>query len=318
MSKEYRITSYSCRSFEGSNLMKAIGIDENNYLIYEGSGTWGHPVWPTPAVLPAFIVDEYSDDISPKNVGYLGQPFIFIDDGYDPTSRVRKGRIYEKGDQQPMQWYVQMHPAIPGERDEVNDNGVLSKRLLSFRQFNFALGIERLGIDNPLIVLGKDKQFTIWSVIDIETSISGETILFLKARKTMGVLPRVNYGGIDKKYHNSIKDKINRLAEDIHKAGADSIVDRCREAASAVVNAYLLENGHIDRPKDLGQTVAPLRDKAKKYVTANCVDTLAKLHSRTKYSEQENKSLRHINEADSEFAIQSLILSMQELGYTYL
>ena len=298
--------------------MKTIGIDTNNYLVYEGNGTWGHAVWPTPAILPAAIVNEFSDDLSPVNNNDLQKlPFIFVDEGYDPVSRVRKGRIYEKNESQPDKWWVQPHPATPGDIKHKNKDGVLNKSLATFREFNFQPVLKQLDISMPLIVLGSNTQFTIWSVIDIETSISGETILFLKARKTIGVLPKVNYSVIDEIYHSQIKDKLARLADDIHKAGPDSVVDRSREAASAIINTWLLENGYIEKHRDLGQLVSTLRGKAKKYIAANCADTLAKFHSRTKHSEQEYQSLRYINEMDAEFSVQAIAVLLHEFGYVH-
>jgi len=285
--------------------MKTIGIDSDSYLVYEGNSTWGHAIWPTPEIIPAAIVEESLEDLTPKyNDDLHMMPFIFIDEGYDPTSRIRKGRIFEKTESRPEQWHVQMHPAIPGECRDLNSKGIITKQLVSFRQFNFNPKLKQLEIEQALVILGSNAQFTIWSVIDIETSVSGETILYLKARKTIGALPKVNYSMIDVQYHNQIKDKLNLLADDIYKAGPDSIVDRAREAASAIINIFLLSNKYIGKSKDLGQLVDELNKKAKKFITANCADTLAKFHSRTKHVEQDNKELRPINEQDAELAVQ--------------
>lgn len=296
--------------------MKTIGIDANNYLVYEGNGTWGHAVWPTPELIPTTIIDGSSDDLSPKNNNdLLLLPFVFIDEGYDPTSRVRKGRIYEKYEMQPNPWHVYPHPAIPDDVRYTNENGVVQKSLATFREFNFHPTLNKLEIDDPLVILGSITQFTVWSVIDIETSISGETILFLKARKTLGVIPKLNYSVIDEQYHEQIKNKLNLLTDDVYKAGSDSIVDRAREAASSIINAFLLEHAHIEKHKDLGQLVKPLQEKAEKHIAANCADTLAKLHSRTKHVEQENKSLRHVSESDAEYAVQSVVTILNEFRW---
>lgn len=56
--------------------------------------------------------------------------------------------------------------------------------------------------------------------------------------------------------------------------------------------------------KDLGQMGEPLR-KPGKHVAANCADTLAKLHSRTKFVEQKVRNFRMVSEQDAEFAVQS-------------
>lgn len=298
--------------------MKTIGIDRDSYLVYEGNSMYGHGLFPTPTLLPADILNESDADLAPKKNSDLQRlPFIFIDDGYDPTSRVRKGRIYEKLESQPQQWYVHMHPAMPGESRKVTGSGYINKSLITFREFNFFPTLKHLGIENPLVVLGSNDQFTIWSVIDVETSISGETILFLKARKTIGVLPKINYDAIDGKYHHQIKDKLSRLADDIYKAGPDSIVDRSREAACAIVNAFLLELGYVEKDKDLGQLAKPLREKAEKRIASNCVESLALLHSRTKHAEQENKSLRRVTESDAEYAVQSVAMLLHELGFAH-
>ena len=294
--------------------MKTIGVDPDNFLVYEGSGRFGHAVWPTPELMPATIADESSDELKPKhnNDLYL-MPYIFIDDGYDPVSRVRKGRIYEKSEMQPNSWNVFQHPATPYYPSDIK---VHPKSLATFMRFNFYPKLKVLDIEVPLIMLGSNEHFTIWSVIDIEASISGEAILFLKARKTIGVLPKINYDAIDEKYHAQIKDKLDRLADDIHKAGPDSIVDRAREAASALINAYLLEQGHISKHKDLGKLAKPLRELSNKRIASNCAETLAIFHSRTKHSEQENRTLRKIIEADAEYAIQSVVTILSEIGWS--
>ena len=294
--------------------MKTIGVESDTYLVYEGNGMWGHAIWPTPELIPACIVDEEEVDLSPKYNNDLQKlPFVFIDEGYDPTSRIRKGRIYEKQDSQPNLWHVHPHPATPNDSRHAGRDGVLTKSLATFREFNLQPVLNELKIYIPLIILGSNTQFTIWSVIDVETSISGETILFLKARKTIGAIPKINYASINEKYRKQIKDKIDLLSDDIYKAGPDSLVDRAREAASAIINVYLLSNEYIDKSDDLGKLVNPLENKAKKYIVANCADTLAKLHSRTKHVEQDNKGLRPVNESDAELAIQLIATILYEL-----
>ena len=298
--------------------MKTIGIDQVNSLVYEGSGGYGHAIWPTPEILPASIVNESENDLTPKEHDEIQRfPYIFLDDGYDPNSRIRKGRIYEKNASQPINWNVQVHPAMPSEVRSANAHGVLSKPMSIFYGFNFWPKIRPMGITEPLIILGSNVQFTIWSVVDVETSVFGESILYLKARKMIGALPKVNYSAIDAQYHAQIKEKLNLLAEDIYRAGPDSVVDRAREAASAIINAFLIHAKHIEKDKDLGQLVSPLKEKAEKYIAANCADTLAKLHSRSKHAEQSNKGLRPINNQDAELAVQSVGMILIELDWAH-
>lgn len=297
--------------------MKTIGIDKDSHLVYEGSTFWGHGFWPAPLLLPTAIIDESADDFTPPNDSSGDYPpYMLLDDGYDPTSRIRRGKIYQKYQAlQPYPWHVHPHPARPGDGQQIDDQGVIKRQLVTYCEFGFRSELQRLEMERPLIVLGSSTQFTIWSVIDLEASISGETILFLKARQTIGALPRVDYFKISNQHKKLIKAKLELLSEDLYRAGFDSIVDRAREAASAIVNAYLANNSPNDKQKDLGQLVIPLRDKAKKHIAANCVDTLAKLHSRTKYTEQQNKELRHNNSRDADFAVQSVSMLLREFDW---
>jgi hypothetical protein len=296
--------------------MKTIGIDTNNYLVYEGNSMWGHAIWPTPELIPATIVDESENDLVPKNNNdLLRLPFLFIDDGYDPTSRIRKGRIYEKYESQPNEWWVQPHPATPGDIKHKNKDGVLNKSLATFREFNFQPALKQLGISNPLIVLGSNTQFTIWSVIDVETSISGETILFLKARKTIGALPKVDYSSIDREYHKQIREKLNILSDDIHQAGPESIVDCCREAATTILSAYMQMQGHKS-DGDLGDLIEEMRkQKPELRVVNNLADVIARYHTRRKHVVQEKFDPRRINEQDAELAIQSVGIILCDLKW---
>jgi len=291
----------------------------DNYLVYECNNSWGYASWPTPQTIPAGIVDESEQNLTPKNHNDLSiLPFLFIDDGYDPTSRVRKGKIYEREESQPKQCFVQPHPAIPSERAKINADGFIEKYLATFRKFDYRTKVKQLDINDPIIVLSSNTQFTIWSVIDVETSIAGETILYLKSRKTIGLLPKVDFSKFDEDQRDQVKEKLGLLSDDVYKAGADSIVDRAREAASALINAYLINKRHINKHKDLGQLVIPLREIAQKTIAANCAETLAKLHSRTKHVEQINRGLRAINELDAELAVNSIGMILTELGYVRL
>lgn len=296
--------------------MKTIGIDQNNYLIYEGNGAWGHGLWPSPSILPAHVLSFDGEPALEDRTYLQRQPYIFIDEGYDPVSRVRKGRVFEKTESSPSEWNVTPHPAL---NEEVpSNNKTLQKSLVTFREFNFSAKMQREGIAIPHILLGTKNHYTIWSVIDIETTISGETILFIKARKVIGSLPKINYTRIENTGdQKAIEEKIRLLSQDISCAAPDSVVDRCRESASAIINAYLAANGHLDKARELGQLEKPLRELAEKHIVANLASVLAKLHSRTKHVEQSNRKIRTVSEQDAEFSVQAIGVILVELGWGY-
>ncbi len=244
------------------------------------------------------------------------QPHIFFNEGYDPSSRIRTGRIYERSEGQPQPWHVTPHPAL---RDvPINTAGTLPKQLITFREFNFFAKLSHIGIVEPCIVLGNSYHHTLWSVVDSEVSISGETIIYLKSRKVIGALPKIKYELIkNSEDKENIEEKIRLLSIDLSSAAPDSVVDRCREAASAILNCYLLTEGITSKRKDLGQLVHSLRESANKGIAANLADVLAKFHSRTKHIEQANRKTRSISEQDAELSVQALGIILVELGWGY-
>lgn len=278
-------------------------------------GAWNRP---SPSLLPVTIVDMAKESISSVYEGNLLRlPFLFVDEGYDPTSRVRKGRIFEKTESQPTSWHVHPHPAVPSDISADN-NGVVEKQLVIFRQFNFSLKLKHLEIIDACLVIGTSTHCTIWNVVDMEASVSGETILYLKSRKVIGALPKINYSIIsDISRQKNIQEKIDHLARDIGAAVPDSIVDRCREAASSIINTYLIQNNFINSDKDLGQLPKIIIENAQKNIVADCAGLLAKLHSRTKFVEQSKRKIRNISEHDAEFAVHTLGAILVELGWGY-
>lgn len=293
--------------------MKKIGIDQNNYLVYEGDGNQGYGVWPTPTLLPAYIVSIKSEGVEiPERVDLQSVPYIFWDESYDPISRIRKGRIFENDKNQPQCWKISRHPAL---NNAVNDMG---NSLLTYKEFNFFSKLDSEKIIDPCVIMGTSNHFTIWTVVDAEGSISGEVVLYLKSRKVIGALPKINYSLIsDSKRRDQVQEKLELLYQDLKSAVPDSVVDRCREAISAAGNAYLIENEYVQETSDLGRVATNLSNCAKLHIAGNQASTLAKLHSRTKHSEQSSRGTRSVSEQDAEFAVHSLGLILVELGYGY-
>lgn len=93
-----------------------IGIEENSKLVYEAKSTHGHPLWPSPVMLQVIIASEDDKEYkAPKPNDLAPHSFIFREDTYNSSSRVRRGRLYRAGDSQPNQWYVYPHPVFPVE-----------------------------------------------------------------------------------------------------------------------------------------------------------------------------------------------------------
>ena len=300
--------------------MISLGIDTNALLIYEGASTWGgYAVRPPPIVTAAAIVSSATErlkGIDTRDV--LSVPLVFREDAFDPVSRIRRGRFYEKNPSQPIPWHVYPHPDFRGEERQANRQGVVSKDLATFHSCSVSQKHFSIIEGQPLVILGYAEQFTIWSVVGSEMSLTGEEIVALRSRASFGALPEPQWEEVPEQGRAQVKRTLEILAEDIYRAGPESVIDRARDAASAILSAYVVDKGLADVTKDLGKLVGVLgqlpRDD-RPNICANGGDIIAILHPRAKPSEQAQRPLRPIREQDAELAVQLVGTMLCDLGW---
>jgi hypothetical protein len=140
----------------------------------------------------------------------------------------------------------------------------------------------------------------------------------LKSRKVFGALPNLNEAAVPSANYERIVEKLNILAEDLYRAGPESVIDRSREAATAILSAYLQEAGVAQAGNDLG-ALANAYDNFNKQnqIVAGQARTIARLHSRGKNAEQEKRSVRIPIEADAELAVLAVGLILRELEWVW-
>ena len=284
--------------------MKTIGIDTNDYTIYSGVGLYGRMLLPQPTFLVANIFNAAEQAIEEKMEDDLGiTQFVFIDDGYDPVTRIRKGRIYQRYlSSQPHQW-----------KASSDVRAITPPSAYTFAQFSLSANLKNQQIDNPIIALGNKQQFTLWSLVDIEATVAKESVVYLKARKTFGALPNIDYEKINEPNRERVRNKINTLANEIHTGGPESVIDRCREALTAILSAYAQEHELAQEGLDLG-ALAKVLEKNNNYIVANLAKTIAIFHSRGKHAEQEKRGVRQLTEQDAELAVQGIGTVIHDLG----
>lgn len=291
-----------------------IGIDRDRNLFYEGRGAWGHAIWPSPVVTPARIVFEKEGNLKAENRRDLvGDAWIFREDSFDPIARVRRGRFYQAGGQQPVQWHVQVHPAIPSEAREAN-KGVVTKLLETFHGNPVWHRYIKNQKAQPLVLLGFDERFTVWTIVNVEYISTGEDLVTLKACAGLGVLPHINVDAIPGRNRKAVMDVLDIFADEVHRSAPVSVIDRARDAASQVLLAYTgLEGGNA---KDLGGLVRELeKEEEPKLIAINASRIIARLHARAKPVEKAKRSLRDIQEQEAELAAQCLGVVLCELGW---
>jgi hypothetical protein len=116
-----------------------IAIDPSNRLYYEGASNYGHGIWPSPVVSVATLIQSEVDrrSISPSG-DLMRVGMVFREDSFDPVTRIRRGRLYCKSQNQPDTWYVQSHPAYPNENGHRDQQGRLIKSLHGFHLWGYS------------------------------------------------------------------------------------------------------------------------------------------------------------------------------------
>jgi len=295
--------------------MLYIGISEQNRsLVYEGDGTHGHALWPSPTLSIASVLR------SPDDIGRLPQSsfpgdaqFVFREDSFDSVTRIRRGRMYKTPGTQPQDWNVQPHPAYQEEQAARNNGGWLRKRVNGFQAWP---AMRELGgpLGTTLIALGTKDAYTLWRVVDVERIFTGEDLMTLRARNALGVLPELNPAAIPEDGKAKLAEVIGRLNNAAYRAGPEDVIEAARAAAQWILGVYLADREHKPelRLKDIGQLPQLLEDMQ---VLKSLAQILARLHSRTKLNEQERYDTRPVLEGDAEYALAAVGMLLRELDW---
>lgn len=297
-----------------------LGVEESRGLVFEGNDPYGaHLVWPTPVMTPAQFVDSSAEEFSGLNTGSIVE-YYFREDMFDPISRVRRGRFYKFSGASGGQWHVLPYPQVTIPRASKNNDGLISvPSLVEYRSCAISGELSNLGLSHAVIVLGKMQSFTIWNIIHVETSFTGEEMVTLKARQSLGALPIVNWSTVPDDAVATVREKLDVLEDDYHRAGVESVVDRAREATTAILSGYLQQQGVVEaKGKDLGELIGLLtkiNGKNGQRIVACAAEIPQRLHSRAKHAEQEARETRPLREQDAELAVQCVGVMLCDLGW---
>lgn len=296
--------------------MLSIAIAREQPLIYEGDGTYGYGLWPSPVISVATLIYDAGGLLRiPSAVNLYATPMIFREDSFDAVTRVRRGRLYRNPGTQPQRWHVQQHPAFTEEVGVARDHqGWLLKELHGFVP-ETSLGQTQPSSQRPLLAIGTLNAFTLWRVVDVEHTVNGEDFLTLRARNSLGVLPELMEDAIPEESRVKAVQTVEKVAEAAYRAGPESVVDRVRDAVQWCIGAHLssVNDDASMRHDDLGQLTRRIPDD--RVVLKAIAQALARLHSRAKPNEQARYDSRPLVEGDAEFALAGLATVLRELGW---
>lgn len=290
-----------------------IGIDRDSEIVFEGNNYYGaHIVWPSPMLTPAKFILASDNQVLPARYDTYTS-YLFREDTFDPVTRVRRGRFYKSNQTQPERWTVMISPPMSA------DSFIQQKTAFTY----FSCPKSEIPAFNDasqsLVVLGTENAFSLWKIINREWIYTNEIVVTLKARQSLGALPEIDWMLVPDK-NGLVKEKLEALTDDVYRAGSESVVDRAREAAIAILSAHLQNEGITDAiGKDLG-ALTDLLDKRNGKNSQRVVRCAAeipqRLHSRGRHPEQEKRdNLRPIREQDAELAVQCIGVMLCDLGW---
>lgn len=298
--------------------MLAIDFDSN--LVYEGRSGYGRAVWPVPVVSIATLIDHEEALSEIPGVNDLAfANLVFREDSFDSVSRLKRGRFYSflDGTRNPV-WNVQIHPMLPGESRLANGNGWIQKQLWNWHVCSFSSRIKSYS-RLPLVALGTANAHSLWRIVGIEAMINGEELVTLRLQANLGVLPDVDADKIPEISRQKLMESVDKLVETVYRAGPESIVSRCRDAAAAILGAFLWDQDPKAPVKDLGDLIKILKkpqDQEQKTMIISTATIIARLHPREKPNEQIGRNLRPILEGDADLAVNCIATLLRETGYS--
>lgn len=289
-----------------------LGLDDYG-RVFEGIDKYGaHLVWPLPVMTPAKFAhsaDEKFEAATEKN------PIYFREDSFDPVSRIRRGRFYEYAGNT-SSWSVMPNANIYVSSYGSDSTGMTKLTLASYRPYR-----PNSDSSKSIAILGSGSAYSLWTIIGVETIGTSEELVTLKARQSMGVLPEINWSVIPENVQGPIRDKIEKLVDDYQRAGAESAVDRAREAATAILSGYLVRQGFEEASgKDLGDLVELLVNNSRKNerrIVACAAEIPQRFHSRSKHAEEQKLKgkIRPLRIQDAELAVQCVGVMLCDLGW---
>jgi hypothetical protein len=299
-----------------------IAFDSDNGLVYEGRANYGHAVWPVPVISVATMVEK-SSTVSevPENHDLASADLIFREDSFDPVTRIKRGRFYSfsEGSRNPY-WNVQVHPMLPGESRRVSKEGLIQKQLWNWYEYSISVRLKSYS-SLPTVVLGTKNAHTRWKIVGIERTINGDELVTMRAQANLGMLPELITENIPEVSRQKTQEAIEKLVETIYRSGPESIVSRCRDAASAILGGYLWRIEPEAPLKDLGALIKILRrppEKEQMAIIISAATIIARLHPREKPNEQIARDLRPLYDGDAEIAVNCVATLLREVNFALI
>lgn len=302
--------------------MSRLGIDIDTGLVYEGREGPTHPVWPTPPVCNATLI-EVPSDLQKVPHNFSSDPFgwIFVETSFDFSARIRRGRLYQNfGGASRETVQVEAHPAVHSDLIKAANNAWrVSKNLTVYMECTQLLNHPNSG-EGLRMMLGQVDAASAWKIVQVERSIGSDIVITLRSESALGILPDLDASRINPISFESVKSAYDRVLNAAYRELPTSVVDQCRNATVVFVSRWMQSLVDSETPieQDLGEWIKAVRAKFgdnQMVALRSALEIINKLHPRGKDNERNKMSLRSVDENDATFAVHALAFLIREIGW---
>ena len=302
--------------------MARLGFDRRTGLVYEGRDGPTSPVWPTPVLVQATLVERPGDlQKLPGNFDHSPFSWMFVDHSFDPASRIRRGRLFQNFSN--MGWetvQVEAHPALNSDIQKVaNGPGRTGKELSVFIECTTLLQKCNRG-EGMQLALGQRDSHSLWRILQTERIATGDILVTLRAESAFGIIPQLDKSKIHPDYVRGIETALDRVLNSAYRELPQSVVDQCRNAAVMVVSRWMqVETGSAaPTEQDLGHWIRAVKNQFGEHemiALRSALEAINRLHPRGKDNEANKHQLRQVEESDAEYAVHALGFILREVKW---
>ncbi|MFS2003808.1 hypothetical protein ACEN9F_09300 [Duganella sp. CT11-25] len=302
--------------------MSRLGIDIETGMAYEGREGPTHPVWPTPPVCNATLI-EVPSDVQKIPQSFTSNPFswIFVETSFDFSARIRRGRLYQNfGSVSREIVQVEAHPAIHSDLIKAaNGTWRVSKNLTVYIECSQLLSRPNSG-EGLRMMLGQADAASTWRIVQVERSIGSDIVITLRSESALGILPELDTSRISPASLGSVKSAYDRVLNAAYRELPTSVVDQCRNAAVVFVSVWMQSVTSSDAPiqQDLGNWLKAIKNHFgdnQMLALRSALEIINKLHPRGKDNERNKMALRTVDENDATFAVHTLAFVLREIEW---
>ena len=221
------------------------------------------------------------------------QALLFREDHFDPATRVRCGRLYER-------------------RDSWTPTNVSPQPYPNFHINALYKMAELVVKSDATVALGRNGGQSHWVVVLAERA-EDAYYLTLKSKTYFGVLPEVNSEAIPEANRQDILQALDAVVEAAPIQAPQPVIDACRNAACHMITAKFPES-NPDGVEDLGAIVRWLNDN-KHQTKADAADIINRLHSRAKANAAAQHGTRAVSRQDASLAVDAIAFLLQDFGW---